>query len=478
MSASRRVPAIMVQGTASGVGKSWLCAALCRALARRGLSVAPFKAQNMSNNAAPARDLEGGWGEIGRAQAAQALACGREPHVDMNPILLKPRSEVGAEVVVHGRPVATLHAQDYRARREVWWQAVGASYARLSQTAEIVVIEGAGSPAEINLRAGDLVNMAMAHHADAAVLLVGDIDRGGVFASLYGTLSLLPPEDRARVAGLVINRFRGDVSLLAPALPGFGARVGVPVRGVLPFAPHIHIDEEDSQDIRSGAGLLDVAVIRLPTAANVTDLSLLGREPNVGIRYETEPARVGTPDLLVLPGSRDTLADLAWSEKRGLAPVIRACAARGVPVLGLCGGYQMLGRRLGDAAGLDLLPVSTDYAPQKEVRPTRGRTLGGWLLPAGLPVEGYEIHYGRTAGRQALVDLELGPDGAVAGLVAGTYLHGLLDSAPVREALVRALWSRRGLDTPPPTPERTREAHLDAAADLVEAHLDLKDLPP
>ncbi|MDP2306462.1 MAG: cobyric acid synthase [Pseudomonadota bacterium] len=471
--------ALMVQGTGSGVGKSWLCTALCRLAARRGLRVVPFKAQNMSNNAAPARMLDGGWGEIGRAQAAQAFACGQEPHVDMNPILLKPVSERGSEVVVSGRSVGTMLARDYRARRAEWWEAVTGAYARLD--ADLVIIEGAGSPAEINLRAGDLVNMTMAHHADAPVLLVGDIDRGGVFAALYGTLALLDEADRARVRGLLINRFRGDPEILRPGIAPFEARVGLPVRGVVPYRPDIAIEEEDSQDIRSSVGTVDICVLRLPTVANFTDLGALAREPGVGVRYEIDAERVGTSDLLVLPGSRDTEADMRWMRARGLDRVVLAAAARQTPILGLCGGLQMLGRRLGDQAGLDLLPVETAYAEEKRVRPVAGLTCAGWLLPAGLTVEGYEIHHGRTASVSPLVHLKTpdgAPDGAIQGLVAGTYLHGLLDSAPVRQALVAALRVRRGLDSAAPSPERDRLAACDAAADLVERHVDLTGLLP
>jgi adenosylcobyric acid synthase len=457
-------PALMVQGTASGVGKSWLSTALCRSLSRRGLRVAPFKAQNMSNNAAPARTADGGWGEIGRAQAVQALACGREPHVDQNPLLLKPTGDRAADVVVNGRSVGVLAAQDYRARRADWWEAVTAAYARLAGAVDIVVIEGAGSPAEINLRAGDLVNMAMAHHAGAQVLLVGDIDRGGVFAALYGTVALLDEADRARVKGLVVNRFRGDPAILAPGLAPLAERTGVPVCGVVPYRADIAIDEEDSLDIRSRAGVVDVCVLRLPTVANFTDLGALAREAGVGVRYEQAAERIGNPDLLVIPGSRDTLADLRWLRGRGLDRVVVALAAR-TPVLGTCGGYQTLGERLGGEAGLGLLPASTDYADAKLVRPAAAETTGRWIVPPGLLVEGYEIHLGRTRARDPLV----GDDGSVRELVAGTYFH---------TALVGALRERRGLPPAAPSLERDRLAAFDAAADLVDAHLDLAGLLP
>ncbi|MFZ5481904.1 MAG: cobyric acid synthase [Myxococcota bacterium] len=456
--------ALMVQGTASGVGKSWLCAALCRLYARRGVAVAPFKAWNMSNNAAPAEGPDG-WGEIGRAQAVQARAAGLAPHVDMNPLLLKPTRD-GVDVVVGGRSVGVLSAAEYRARRDELWAVATAAYARLD--AELVVVEGAGSPAEINLRE-DMANMAMARHADARVLLVGDIERGGVFAALYGTWALLGEPDRARVAGFVVNRFRGDAAVLRPGLDALTARTGVPVRGVVPLRADVHLDEEDAASLATSAGTLDVCVLRLPTLANATDLGALARERGVGVRWEDHPERVGNPDLLVIPGSRDTVADLGWMRARGLDRVVRALAGR-VPVLGLCGGWQMLGARVGDVDGIGLLAGETTYADEKLVRPTRAATTGRWLLPAGLPVDGYEIHLGRTPSASPLV----GDDGEVAGLVAGTYVHGLLDGEPVRRALIDALRARRGLDPLAPEPDAT--AHFDVMADVVEEALDLTGL--
>ncbi|MFN7147525.1 MAG: cobyric acid synthase, partial [Myxococcota bacterium] len=354
---------------------------------------------------------------------------------------------------------------------------VTAAYANVAAGVDVVVLEGAGSPAEINLR-GDMANMEMARHADAAVLLVGDIDRGGVFASLYGTVKLLTPEDRARVAGLVVNRFRGDPAALLPGMAPLAALAEVPVRGVLPWRGDILVEDEDAAVLPGGAGVVDVCALALPTVSNTSDLARLGREPGVGLRWAAGPAEVGNPDLLVLPGSRDTEADMRWMRARGLDRVVLAAAARGVPVLGLCGGYQMLGARLGAEAGLGLLPVATDYVQGKVVRPVRGRTAGGWLLPEGLPVEGYEIHAGRTVGAVPLVwvgdgpDGGAGPDGAVVGLVAGTYVHGLLDTPEVRGALVAALRERKGLD-----PVGSAAApSFDALADVMEAHLDLTGL--
>ncbi len=494
----------MVMGTASNVGKSWLCTGLCRLLARRGYRVAPFKAQNMSNNAAPAEG-PGGFGEIGRAQVAQAEAAGLAPHVDMNPILLKPTGPLGSQVVVLGRAVGHLKAREYQAQRERWWAAVTGAYARLAAANDVVVIEGAGSPAEFNLRDSDIVNMAVAHHTGARVLLVGDIERGGVFASLMGTLTLLEPADRGRFAGLVINRFRGDPSLLAPALAPFEAMTGLPVRGVLPMREDLDIDAEDGEDLAGGRlvdpARLDICALRLPTVSNFTDLEALGREAGAQVRYVRDPEAIGSPDLLVLPGARDTLADLAWMRRRGLDRAVRAAAARQIPVLGLCGGYQLLGERLvddaghggseGEVAGLGLLPVETRFAPEKRTRPTRGRTRGGWLLPAGLPVEGYEIHHGvTTTAAAALLDLEGGADGAVdgavdgaiSGCVAGSYLHGLLDRPEPRRALLDALRARRGLPPlaagPALAPAEYRLRQYDGVADLLERYLDIEGLLP
>lgn len=466
---------VMVQGTASGVGKSWIATGLCRLFARRGLRVRPFKAQNMSNNAVPARSGQG-WGEIGRAQAVQAEAAGVAPHVDMNPILLKPTGERGAQVVVGGSPVGHLTAREYRARRAEWWEAVTAAWARIAADADVLVLEGAGSPAEVNLRAGDLVNMAMAHHADARVLLVGDIDRGGVFASLYGTLAWLDAADRARVAGLVVNRFRGDPAILRPGLLPLEERCGVPVVGVVPMRSDLPIDAEDSLDLPESVGLVDVCVLRFPTVSNFTDLGPLVRTPGVGVRWASRPEEVGNPDLLVLPGSKDTLGDLRWLHARGLAGSVRAAAERGIPVLGLCGGYQALGRsvREGDIAveGLGLLPVETVMAAEKSVRPTTLRSTGAWLLPPGLRCEGYEIHHGvtRVGDAPALLD----GDGAVNRLVAGTYLHGLFDRDEVVDALVARLRARKGLSAVPPPTRWDRAAAYDALADHLEAHLDLE----
>lgn len=480
--------ALMVQGTGSGVGKSWLCTGLCRLFSRRGLRVAPFKAQNMANNSAP---LPGG-GEIGRAQAVQAEAAGVVPTADMNPILIKPVAHTRAQLVVLGRAMGHQEARDYWKDTDALWSVVRGAWDRLAAEHDVIVLEGAGSPAEFNLRDRDLVNMRMARYAGARVLLVGDIDKGGVFASLLGTLAFLDDEERALLGGFVINRFRGDESLLHPAPAEFAQRTGIPVRGVLPMRRDIVIDrEDDPADLAGGEGSIDIAAIRLPTVSNFTDLEPLAQTPGVAFRWVDSPEAVGNPDLLVIPGAKDTLSDLRWLRVRGLDRSVLAAAARGIPVLGLCGGYQMLGASLVDAAGLGggsgaepglgLLPGHTQFQAEKRTANVQGRTRAGWLLPAGLPVEGYEIHQGATApGAAPLVDLGHGPDGAIAGLTAGTYLHGFFDSPEVRTTLVNALRVRKGLDPLDagslPSAAAARAAHYDALADLLEARLDLHGL--
>jgi adenosylcobyric acid synthase len=479
--------ALMVMGTGSGVGKSWLCTGLCRLLARRGVRVAPFKAQNMANNAAV---VEGG--EIGRAQAVQAEAAGVVPTVDMNPILIKPVAHTRAQLVVLGQAVGNQEARDYWRDTAALWEVVRGAWSRLAAAYDVVVIEGAGSPAEFNLRDRDLVNMRMALHADARVLLVGDIDKGGVFASFLGTLRLLDERERATVAGFVINRFRGDEALLHPAPAQFAARTGIPVRGVLPMRRDIVIDrEDDPADLAGGSGVLDVAAVRLPTISNFTDLEPLANHPAVGLRWVDRPEALGNPDLLVIPGAKDTLADLRWLRGRGLDRAVVAAAARTIPVLGICGGYQLLGESItdeqgtggegGTEPGLGLLPGHTRFSPAKRTVEVTGHSRAGWLVPEGLPIAGYEIHQGTTSPSDSpFFTLGMGVDGAVNGLVAGTYVHGLFDEPELREALVAALVARKGLDplvsAAVEPAGRFRQRQYDALADLLEARLDLGGL--
>jgi adenosylcobyric acid synthase len=489
--------ALMIQGTASSVGKSVLCAALCRIFARRGIRVAPFKAQNMSNNAFVT--LAGG--EISRAQVVQAAAARVVPTVDMNPVLLKPEGDLGSQVVLHGRVWGRLRSADYLTRRPLLWGAVEASLQRLLAEHELVIIEGAGSPAEVNLRAGDIVNMRVAAAVDAPVLLVGDIDRGGVFASLVGTLELLEPEDRARVQGLIVNRFRGDRGLLQPGLDFLEARTGQPVLGVVPYLADLGLAEEDAATIeasgeeqRTTDGMrLRVVVPRLPGIANFDDLDPL-REAGAEVVWASQPNQLGQPDLIVLPGSKSTARDLLWLRASGLAAAFVEMADRGTPVLGICGGYQMLGERIsdpeevesshGDLPGLGLLAVDTVLDPVKRTQQVSGRLLAGRGLfggADGATVEGYEIHVGRTSGPGApLIEVAdpAGPrrDGRSgrSGWIVGTYLHGLLHNPPLVRALLENLARRRGTAAPlVALPETVALDPYERLADHVEAHLDL-----
>jgi adenosylcobyric acid synthase len=492
----------MVQGTSSSAGKSLLAAALCRAFARKGLRVAPFKAQNMSNNAAVCAD----GAEIGRAQAVQAVAAGLEPSADMNPVLLKPEADSRSQVVVLGRPWRTLRAGSYYRRKDELWPVVTAALDRLRAAHELVVIEGAGSPVELNLRAADIVNMALARHAQAPVLLVGDIDRGGIFAQLLGTLWLLPPEERALVRGLVVNRFRGDPALFADGVRLLEERGGVPVLGVLPYLPGLALPEEDSvaldaATLRPPAALVDVAVIHLPHIANFDDFDPLRAEPGVGLRYVRSPAALGRPHAVILPGTKSTLADLAWLRAQGLAEAIQRLATQGVAIVGICGGYQMLGRVIrdpsrvespgGEAPGLGLLPLETTFETSKATHQARARVLGGpgWLgALAGQEVEGYEIHMGRTAGGNPWLEVARRngptglPDGAASddGRAWGCYLHGLFASAALRRAWLASLcaaWPEKGVARPAARASGgPLHQALDRLADAVEAALDMRRL--
>jgi adenosylcobyric acid synthase len=489
-------PCLMVQGTASGVGKSLLAAAFCRIFARAGYRVAPFKSQNMALNAAVT--LEGG--EIGRAQAAQAAAAGIEPTVDMNPILLKPEPGYRSQVVVRGRAVTSATWREYQRMQAELLPVVAESLARLRQAWDLVIIEGAGSPAEINLRDSDIANMTIARMADAPVLLVGDIDRGGVFAALLGTLNLLDSHDRARVGGLIVNRFRGDATVLTPGLAELSALAGVPVLGVVPYLDARLVPSEDSLDLdepsRWGApGALDVAIVRLPLISNFDDFEPLAGEPRVHVRFVRAAEELGGADVIVLPGSKGTVADLQWLFATGLAPSIRRAAADGRPIVGVCGGYQMLGEAVHDpdhvesgarsTGGLGLLPVVTTFEPGKttiRVRAQVAETSGPFAGAAGSEVVAYEIHAGRTSaspptpftiverGHRAVHDA----DGAVsaAGNVVGTYLHGLFANDSLRRAFLASLAARKGIAVDPRwgTPAGDRYERL---ADAVSRAVDL-----
>ena len=473
----------MLQGTGSHAGKTVLVAGLCRLLARRGLRVRPFKSQNMSLNAAVA--VAGG--EMGWAQVMQAEAAGVPARVEMNPILLKPGAEARSQVVLLGRVLGEADAVGYYRLTPRLWPAVRRSYETLAREADVVVIEGAGSPAEPNLMRRDLANMRVARLARAPVLLVGDIDRGGVFASLLGTMMLLPPPDRRRVRGFLINKFRGDASLLAPAVRDLVRRTRVPVVGVVPFLPRLGLPEEDSVALDAAApparGGLRVAVVRLPHIANFTDFTPLEAEPGVDLVYAEEPTGLTDAGLVVLPGSKDTIADLRALKARGFAAALAAHRARGGLVLGVCGGYQMLGRAVadphhvesgGEETGLGLLPVLTTLGREKITRRVRAR----WR-PDGPGFEGYEIHVGVTTAdgpAQPLLDVEGRAEGCVStdGRVWGTHLHGLFESGPARRHVLD--WAR---DAPavagrptPPDHRAHREAAYDRLADALAGALD------
>ncbi|PYC73039.1 cobyric acid synthase CobQ [Streptomyces tateyamensis] len=471
--------AILVAGTTSDAGKSVVTAGICRWLVRQGVRVAPFKAQNMSLNSMVTAD----GAEIGRAQVMQAQAARVEPEAAMNPVLLKPGADGRSQVVLLGRPVAEVGALDYRERKPYLLQRSLECLADLRARFDVVVCEGAGSPAEINLRDRDIANMGLARAADLPVVVVGDIDRGGVFAAMYGTLALLDAADQALVAGWLVNKFRGDARLLKPGLDMLHELTGRPVLGTLPMLPGLWLDAEDSLDLSSavvdrvsagpvGAEVLRVAVLRFPRLSNFTDLDALAQEPGVLVRWATRPEELADADLVVLPGTRATVADLAWLRERGLAGPLRERAAAGRPVLGVCGGYQMLGRRITDLVesgagtvdGLGLLPTVVEFGAEKVL----GRPVGEAL---GERVEGYEIHHG-------VVTVEGGDpflDGCRAGEVWGTTWHGALENDGFRRAFLRAVAAAAGrafVPAPDTCFAAARQERLDRLGDLIEEHAD------
>ncbi|MDQ1724085.1 MAG: adenosylcobyric acid synthase [Frankiaceae bacterium] len=475
--------ALLVAGTSSDAGKTVLVAGLCRWLARQGVRVAPYKAQNMSLNSVVAAD----GAEIGRAQAMQAAAAGVDAEAAMNPVLLKPGSNHTSQVVVRGRPFADVDALSYRDLAPQLRAVALESLADLRARFDVVICEGAGSPAEINLRDTDIVNMGLAQPAQLPVIVVGDIDRGGVFASLYGTLALLDAADQALIRGWVINKFRGDVRLLRPGLDRLTELTKRPVYGVLPWLDGLWLDVEDSLDLGSYADSADadalrVAVIRLPRISNFTDIDALAAEPNVSVRFTTAPVDVADADLVVLPGTRATVADLQWLRDRGLAAALTDRAAKGRPVLGVCGGYQMLGGTItddvesgrGSVAGLGLLPVRTRFAADK----TLGRPTG--VTTDGARVSAYEIHHGLVTadGGDALFTTADGPEGCRAGNTWGTVWHGVLENDEFRRAFLTEVAAAAGRQfRPSPVAfADARQQRLDALADHVAAHLDMPAL--
>ncbi|MEJ7796913.1 MAG: cobyric acid synthase [Solirubrobacteraceae bacterium] len=479
--------ALLVCGTHSDAGKSVLTAGICRWLHRQGISVAPFKAQNMALNSVVAPD----GCEVGRAQAVQAAAAGIEAEAAMNPILIKPSGERHSQVVVMGRAYADADARSYQQLKHELRPVVAQALASLRERFDVVICEGAGSPAEINLRDADLTNMGLAREAGLPVIVVGDIDRGGVFASLFGTLALLSAQDQAHIAGFVVNKFRGDGAILAPGLTQIEGLTGRPVLGVLPHVEDLWMDVEDSLALEAprpeapaGADTLDVAVLRLRWMSNFTDLDALAAEPGVRVRFTRSVADVERADLLVVPGTKATIEDLARLRAGGLDRAIVARAAAGAPILGICGGYQLLGERIVDhvesgrglVEGLGVLPVVTTFAPAKVLRRRAGRC--AWLDTAA---SGYEIRHGRVArhGGEALLTGDDGePDGCRAGSVAGTSWHGALEHDAFRRALLRSVATQRGRRFAAGSTSfaAARSVRLDVLGDLVAGHVDTERL--
>jgi adenosylcobyric acid synthase len=501
-----RAHTLMIQGTASSVGKSLIATGLCRLLRQEGFRVAPFKAQNMALNACVT--LAGG--EIGRAQAVQAEAAGIEPTEYMNPILLKPEGDLRSQVIVLGRPVGSMSAGEYHQRKPELRRVVADSLERLRESHDIVVIEGAGSPAEINLRDRDIVNMYVAQLAAAPVVLVGDIDRGGVFASLLGTVLLLEPEDRARIAGTVINKFRGDVNLLRPGLKFIEERTGVPVLGVVPYMPRLRIADEDSVSLesrrrrgRAGDDEIEIAVVCLPRISNYDEFEPLENEAGVVVRFVDLARDIVRADLVIVPGTKSTVADLAWLRENGLDATIVERARRGSPVLGICGGYQMLGESIADpdgveasgathAKGLGLLPIRTRFERNKTTARVEARSLRRGFLTRELSgderLEGYEIHMGRVeTTRDDVAPFEIIArgsrrerlsDGAVdeRGSVVGTMIHGLLENDALRLALLKDLRRRKGLSAPVASMMPSKQTEYDRLARVLRENLDVERL--
>ena len=474
----KRAKPIMIQGTMSNAGKSLLCAALCRIFRQDGYRVAPFKSQNMALNSFITDEGL----EMGRAQVVQAEAAGIKPSVLMNPVLLKPTTDVGSQVIVKGEVRSNMSASEYFKYKKQLIPEIMSAYDKLASENDIIVIEGAGSPAEINLKDDDIVNMGLAKMVDAPVLLVGDIDRGGVFAQLYGTVALLEPEERAMIKATVINKFRGDVSILAPGLDMLYKLVKVPCAGVVPYM-NVDIDDEDSLSRRLVSGErkeVDIAVISLPRISNFTDFSPFERFPGVSLRYIRNAAELGTPDMIIIPGTKSTIADLKWMRQNGLEAEVLKASSRGTPVLGVCGGLQMLGKSIsdpfgseggGNIAGMGLLDIETVFGKEK----TRTQVAGSFCGIKGifngldgLKYHGYEIHMGQSSGQGAVLQK---------GNVYGSYIHGLFDEADIARTIVEALFKRKGL----PFDESAvfdshayREEQYDRLAGIVRSALDMR----
>ena len=475
--------AIMIQGTMSGVGKSLLTAALCRIFRQDGYRVAPFKSQNMALNSYITPDGM----EIGRAQALQAEAAGIEPAAIMNPILLKPTTDVGSQVIVNGKVRGNMRAAEYFRRKKELLPEIRSAYEQLSAQYDIIVVEGAGSPVELNLKQDDIVNMGLAEMLHIPVFLVGDIDCGGVFAQLLGTYSLLEPQEQALVKGLIVNRFRGDRRLFDDGVSILEQRSGLPVLGVVPYFRH-DLEDEDSLSQRlaktQDTGIIDIAVIRLPKISNFSDFDIFSQYSGISVRYVSRPEQLGNPDLLILPGTKSTIADMQWMQEIGMTQAVIALARRGFPVFGICGGFQTLGKEIADpdgtecggtVCGLDLLPCRTVFRDDK----TQTRIAGDFCNVTGFfsclshaHFCGYEVHMGVTGSAgAALTDC----GGAYSGNVAGCYVHGIFDSAEVSGALIRALYAAKGLRYQGEAEDRRthREKQLDLLADTVRSSLDM-----
>lgn len=475
---------IMVQGTMSGAGKSLLCAALCRIFKQDGYKVAPFKSQNMALNSYVTRNGM----EMGRAQVMQAEAAGIEPDVRMNPVLLKPSSDIGSQVIVLGEVRGQMTATEYYEYKNSLMPEVMKAYNELAEENDIIVIEGAGSPAEINLRENDIVNMGMAEAAGAPVLLAGDIDRGGVFAQLYGTVKLLTEDEQKRIAGLIVNKFRGDIDILAPGLKMVEEKTGIPVLGVIPYI-RVDIDDEDSLAPRLSAKSevkpLDIAIIRIPRMSNFTDFAPLEAHEVIGARYVQSAEELHNPDMVIIPGTKSTMDDLLWMRQNGIESAIQKLASSGTPVLGVCGGYQMMGEKLQDPHhiegdleemhGMGLLPTETTFTQIK----TRTRFTADVKAKdfEGAKLDGYEIHMGESIVKgDPFLTLENGKDdGCACGTNFGTYLHGLFDTGELTEKLVKYLCDRKGIkysEAAPISHSAYVEKQYDILADGVRAAMD------
>jgi len=490
---------LMIQGTGSGVGKSIITAALCRIFYREGHKVAPFKAQNMSLNSYVTED----GGEIGRAQVFQAEACGIAPHVTMNPILLKPNADNNSQVIVMGKVVGQRNAKDYYAGRPGFVKEVAGAFDTLKNKFELIVMEGAGSPAEINLRQHDMVNMAMAEMADAPVVIVGDIDKGGVFAWMKGTLDLLSESEQKRVRGFIINKFRGDIDLLTPGITQFEEMTGKPVLGVIPFDAELFVDEEDaiphisSPLMNNHPSVVDVAIVQLPHIANFTDFSSLVSDPAVAVRYIRSPVQAGNPDLLILPGTKNTIGDLQFMQDMGWDRYTRNFHEEGGLILGLCGGFQMMGTHLFDPhhiespietiEGLGFIQATTTMEHDKITRRKIRPTLSSSIFEQGLEVDGYEIHSGRTQFQKRYAPLFQATEDDCPyslglcneeGNVIGTYLHGFLDNDLIREEFLKYVRKQRNLPLPKEkfNYREFRSRQLDRLADLVTQSINMNEV--